>query len=406
MKPKVSIIIPVYNTEKYLAKCLQSLVEQTLRDIEIICINDGSTDDCAKILSKFAEQDSRIKVLNQENMGQSCARNAGIRIAKGDYIGFIDSDDYAKNEMFEKLLTNIEQFSSDFSMCSVEVFNEKNKKTTCHDPYLSLDIFNKIHEDNAFTHKDCSDFLFRICVTPWNKLFRKEFLLTNNIFFEENINFEDNVFTLKALLYAKKMSIIKEALVVYRKESETSYTFGKDDYKKLDFFKITELEENILRETDTFNLYRKYFQFHRRTILEYWYTKIKNPFVKIIYLFKLIRTNPFFLVYKVKKHIWRLNTKLELKKICKSKKIIVCDSSDFVQKLTKNLDSPNFIGYLDLYDNHKNPQTTSHPVYSLEDIKHLSIDLVVIISQNYYKYENIVKSKLNENNVNVQIKRF
>lgn len=101
--PKVSIIVPVYNVEKYLRKCIDSLVNQTLNDIEIICINDGSTDKSLKILKEYKNKDSRIILLNQENSGQSVARNRGIEIAKGEYLGFVDPDDWIDLDYYEKL---------------------------------------------------------------------------------------------------------------------------------------------------------------------------------------------------------------------------------------------------------------------------------------------------------------
>ena len=100
---KVSVIVPVYNTEKYLQKCLDSLINQTLKDIEIICINDGSTDNSENIIRMFAKEDSRIKLINQENKKQGAARNAGMKIATGEYIGFVDSDDYVDLNYFERL---------------------------------------------------------------------------------------------------------------------------------------------------------------------------------------------------------------------------------------------------------------------------------------------------------------
>ena len=104
---KISIIVPVYNTEKYLSKCLNSLIKQTYKDIEIIVVNDGSKDKSLEIAKKFAKQDNRIKVFNKENGGLSSARNFGIEKASGEYIGFVDSDDYIKENMFEILYNMI-----------------------------------------------------------------------------------------------------------------------------------------------------------------------------------------------------------------------------------------------------------------------------------------------------------
>lgn len=113
--PKISIIVPVYNVEKYLSKCLNSLINQTLAELEILCVNDGSTDNSAKILADFAKMDSRIKVFFQENSGQSAARNLAIERATGEYLGFVDSDDWVDLDYFEKLYNTAKKYDCDIA---------------------------------------------------------------------------------------------------------------------------------------------------------------------------------------------------------------------------------------------------------------------------------------------------
>lgn len=292
---KVSVIIPVYNTQKYLEKCLNSLLSQSLRDIEIICIDDGSTDNSLDILNKFAQNDKRIKVLTQKNKGQSVARNVGIRVAKGEYIGFIDSDDWADENMFEKLYKNANKYDSDISMCSISVYDEKTGEYSTKDPYLTLDLFPSSFENRAFNYIDTLDFIFRICVTPWNKIYRREFLIEKNLFFIEGLNFEDNVFNLQTFVEAEKVSLIKEPLVVYRRASETSYTFSKTgnrEHKKLDFFKIFEIEEKYLKEKEIYEQLEDYFTETKKNTLLYWYKKVSDEQVKIEYRARLVSLYP------------------------------------------------------------------------------------------------------------------
>ena len=187
---KVSIIIPVYNAEKYLERALSSLINQTLSDIEIICVNDGSTDSSLEILERFSNRDGRIVVITQPNSGQSSARNLGLKLAKGEYIGFLDADDWVEPDCFEKLYSKAN--GSDISICSIKVCSKGEEKTD--DSYLSLRVFPKNLDYRTFTHVDCADFLFRICVTPWNKIYRREFLEIFSIKFVEGVNFEDNIF--------------------------------------------------------------------------------------------------------------------------------------------------------------------------------------------------------------------
>lgn len=114
---KLSIIVPVYKVEKYIDKCVQSILAQTFIDFELILVNDGSPDQCGELCEKWAEMDGRIVVVHKENGGLSDARNTGIDIARGDYIGFVDSDDYIKEDMFEVLIRNMEEYNADISMC-------------------------------------------------------------------------------------------------------------------------------------------------------------------------------------------------------------------------------------------------------------------------------------------------
>ena len=218
MKPFVSIIIPIYNNEKYLKQCIDSLINQTLSNIEIICVNDGSTDSSLSIVENYAQQDKRIVIINQNNQGQSLARNKGMEVAQGEYIGFLDSDDWADTQMFEKLYKHAKQYHSDITMCSITTFDEYTEKYSTTDPYMTLDLFPKSFENRLFSNKETFNFIFRICVTPWNKIYKTDFLRKNNIKFVEKLNYEDNVFSLETMLNTDKISIIKEPLVFYRKK--------------------------------------------------------------------------------------------------------------------------------------------------------------------------------------------
>ncbi len=122
---KVSVIVPVYNVEKYLEECIESLINQTLTDIEIICINDGSTDNSLKILEELQKKDNRIKIINQKNSGVSSARNNGIENATGEYIGFVDSDDWIDSDYYEKLYNTAKKYNSDIAAGDMYRRNKK-----------------------------------------------------------------------------------------------------------------------------------------------------------------------------------------------------------------------------------------------------------------------------------------
>lgn len=190
---KVSVIVPVYNTEDYLPKCLDSLVGQILQDIEIICVDDGSTDKSIDVIRKYQDNDSRVKLLTQQHSRQGAARNLGTKFAKSEYIGFVDSDDWVDKDYFEKLYYAAKKFDSDIALATnVRIGNGKTKKR--------LDISEEIFV-TALAEK------FEICKhwqneCPTNKIYRRDFLLSNNIVWPEDIFCEDKPFTTEAVYFA------------------------------------------------------------------------------------------------------------------------------------------------------------------------------------------------------------
>lgn len=222
---KVSIIVPVFNTEKYLNKCINSLLNQTLKDIEIIIINDGSTDNSEKIIKEF--NDERIKYIPQENQGIGKTRNKGIKLAKGKYIVFVDSDDYIATTFCEKLYQKAEKEHLDIVFC--DYFEDKG--------YLKEIRFPNISPASSL--KDNPQIVNKINLGPCNKIYLRELLLKNDIFFVENLKYEDAPFVIKSLIYASKIGKINECLTYYviHENSETT----KRNQKIRDILKICEI---------------------------------------------------------------------------------------------------------------------------------------------------------------------
>ena len=172
--PKISIIIPFYNVEKYIEECIKSVVNQTLKDIEIIFVNDGSTDGSIDIVNKYAKNDSRIKVLSlKERHGQGFARNRAIDIATGDYIGFVDSDDYVEVDMFEKLYVSAIQDDTDITMCLAKEYDDTTGEFIESD-YYSLKLFEQYKED-VFSAEATKDTILDMNVALWNKLYKHSY---------------------------------------------------------------------------------------------------------------------------------------------------------------------------------------------------------------------------------------
>ncbi len=183
---KVSVIVPIYNNEKYLKECLDSICNQTLTDIEIICVNDGSEDNSLKIIEEYKQKDNRIILINQDNLGVSAARNNGIKIATGEYIGFVDSDDYIDNDFYEKLYNAAKHNDSDMAVAGIIRFKGVRKKYMLKfNEELRLTNINKIMQ------------LCRIprqCYTV-NKIYKRNLLLEHNLFFKEGVYYKDVRFT-------------------------------------------------------------------------------------------------------------------------------------------------------------------------------------------------------------------
>ena len=233
MLPKVSVIVPVYNTEEFLCECLDSITTQTLKEIEIICINDGSTDNSLSILQEYKQKDSRIIVLTQENKGAGNARNAGLNIAKGEYLSFLDSDDYFCCTMLRKAYNKAIKNNADVIVFDTKNF-DNNTKEYCEASWR----FNKEHFPHVFpfSYKDMPESIFSaFCQEPWNKIFRKEFITSQGILFQEVRRGNDIFFTWSAMICAKKIDIIDEPLVYYRTGLSSNLQSNNDE-TPLDFY--------------------------------------------------------------------------------------------------------------------------------------------------------------------------
>ncbi len=245
--PKISVIIPVYNTESYLRECLDSALNQTLKEIEVICTNDGSTDNSLKILQEYAKKDSRITVIDQENQGVSIARNNALKIAKGKYIHFLDSDDYLDLNAYEKLYQRAEELSLD--MLSFKGQNFQNGTGEfLPSPYYSFTYLPENWDKEVFDYKDCKDFVHRMAVTTHLTFYRHDFITEHNITFPEHLCFEDNLFFTKAILNAKRCSILQEVLL-YRRIHSASITQNWDVHLG-DYINISELVIDYVKSFD------------------------------------------------------------------------------------------------------------------------------------------------------------
>ena len=230
----ISVIVPIYNVEKYLPECIDSIINQTYKNIEILLINDGLTDNCDKICDEYSKKDERIKVIHKENGGLSDARNCGIDIANGEYIAFVDSDDYLSEQFIEKLYISIIENNTKLSQCNfvkvtnnyVEIekrgYNEKIKTKSGYE--MIKDLYTN-HWEN---------------IVAWNKLYAKE--LFNDLRYPYGKIHEDEFITYQVLYKLDNVAIVEEYLYKYR-QNENSITGEKFKLQRLDVLKA--LEERI-----------------------------------------------------------------------------------------------------------------------------------------------------------------
>lgn len=219
MEELISIIVPVYNVEQYLEKCVKSIIGQTYENIEIILIDDGSEDESGKICDKLKLIDNRIKVIHKENGGLSDARNVGLKIAKGEYIGFVDSDDYIKEDMFETLYNLNKKYNSEISIVSYyEIYKDKLIAVRESEEVKQFDKIEAIKE--LLKDRNIQSY-------AWNKLFKKE--LFNNLEFPTNKNFEDIATTLLLFEKSKKVVLLEQPKYYYVRRDNS--IVGVKNYK-------------------------------------------------------------------------------------------------------------------------------------------------------------------------------
>lgn len=233
---RISVIIPVYNAEKYLDECLSHIADQSFKDIEIICINDGSTDNSLDILKEFSERDKRIQIIDQENHGLGATRNRGISLAKGDYVYFMDSDDYLELTALEELYGICEKNDLDFAIFKLNNFDEVTKESIC-DEYYAMPYLKERVGDEVFNYGDVKDMALKLAVNSPGNFFRREFI--EDLRFPEGLLFEDNVFFIKALFKAERICFCDKYL--YNRRVRRDSLSKQFSIRLLDTIEITDM---------------------------------------------------------------------------------------------------------------------------------------------------------------------
>lgn len=237
-KDLISVIVPIYNIEKHLPRCIDSILNQTYKNWEAIFVNDGSTDNSLKILEKYKKRDERIKIIDKKNAGSGAARNDGIENSRGKYIAFLDSDDWYEKNFLEKLYNNLIENNSDVAMCNPKmVYDDANKNKKINTYFFYEIELNKTPEK-----------ILGILAMPvvWNKLYKKDIIVKNNIKFPNYSFCEDVEFLYKIFLYVNKVSKIKDDLYnYYQREDSGTKKIKEESIEQL--YQVLKNIENYIK---------------------------------------------------------------------------------------------------------------------------------------------------------------
>lgn len=231
-KPKVSLIVPIYNVEKYLVQCLESIMNQTLHDIEIITVDDGSPDNCGKIIDEYANKDKRIKPIHKENGGYGSAINTGLAVATGEYIGIVEADDWCEITMFEKLYNKAKETKADLVKCyfnNPPIDNKERKR--------EIETFYKIAESKIEKNPD----IILLHCSIWSCIYKKDMLYNFNIKMDDKKNsyYQDFLWQIQTFIGANKIAYVPELLYNWRQEPNQKSSSNLKNEKLINMVDIT-----------------------------------------------------------------------------------------------------------------------------------------------------------------------
>lgn len=248
--PQISVIIPCYNISDYIEECLDSFMNQTYADFEIICVDDGSTDNTAKIIETYVKKDSRISLIRQSNQYAGVARNNGMKYAKGEYLLFFDGDDFCEQDMLYKMVTSAQKYHSDITACDICSYDNVTGEYIDTVAYLRTSCVREFEERGIISYRDIpNDILTFAFSGPQNKLYRKEFIKREGLFFQNSKRDNDEYFVCLSMVLADRISWIPEKLVKYRINNAASLQgFGEAEIDVEDIISTARYLKEGLKE--------------------------------------------------------------------------------------------------------------------------------------------------------------
>lgn len=315
--PKISIIVPVYNVEIYINECVNSILNQTFRDFELILVDDGSSDDCGRICDIYGERDTRVRVIHKENGGLSSARNTGLEVCKGEYVIFIDSDDYIENNTLQYSYDLVIDNKADAVIFGMRSFYEDNNKVEIDTSKPNIEVLNSKEAIKKYLSYEIKGY-------SWNRLVKKDIILNNKIFFPEGIKYEDIYPTFKTLSKCNKIVLTNCVLYNYRQRrgslSKDISQKGIKDYisqvnHTINYYKGLNYEQDMYE-------YIKCFEIFNYLNAINWYIKLlecDNKKIKLNYnkffssmnidykIYDVIKIDCLNRNYKIIFILWKLN---------------------------------------------------------------------------------------------------
>lgn len=276
----VSVIVPVYNTEHYLNRCLQSLRQQTLQDIEIICVDDGSTDNSLEVLKRHSAEEPRICILSGENASAGAARNKGMKRAKGEYLMFLDSDDFFEPDLLENMYMRMRIDDLDMVVCRATQYIQNERKDRPANNQAPPELWSRFGERTLCPRMEMPDKLFQmIAGTPWNKMWKKSFIDKHKLEFQPIVNGNDTYFVYSSFLLAERVALVKKPLVHWRRHN-SSLSNGYDTYPTCYMDALLGISKQVKGATPDIRVWHSFLNYAVTVIV--WRLSRLSPEVRVL----------------------------------------------------------------------------------------------------------------------------
>lgn len=393
---EISLLIPVYNVEDYLEKCLDSIIAQTFSDFEVICVDDGSTDKSFEILEKYKNRDKRFTIVKQEHLGVGTARNLALSLAKSKYVQFLDSDDFFEPEMLEEMYNAAIKHNTDMVVCTARKIEPDGKfieESETNPLNKNLAIFNK-----SFSWKDCPETIFNMFIPqPWQVLYKKELLDTNHLRFPDLTSSNGAALGYIARICAAKIVILNRAFINYRVLRPNSITSKKNLINQLK--QLLEVREYINAHTYPPILKQSY----NKHFTEYLTHRINSLYGKQYDEFK------DFIKNELREYENIANSRdiayMRIKKIINDNKIVFWGASLFLKDFIERykLDDDNILGIIDINPEKQGRLIGKYRIYAPQNLAMLNPDMVIVSIVHFTEERTAEVEKFLADNIEKQI---